>query len=140
MSGPTIRFHAETVIAICGGEFSCALNGQPLVLWKPAAVKPGDVLEIGACRVGWRAYMAVAGGIDVSPVMGSRSTYVPAQLGGVSGRPLSFSLQSRCVGGSPGWPAAISAEKRKRCALSLVRNMTSLRRTAALSCLPPSMR
>lgn len=32
--------------------------------------------------------MAVAGGIDVSPVMGSRSTYVPAQLGGVSGRPL----------------------------------------------------
>lgn len=88
MAGPTIRFHAETVIAICGGEFSCALNGQPLALWKPAAVKPGDVLEIGACRVGWRAYMAVAGGIDVSPVMGSRSTYVPAQLGGVSGRPL----------------------------------------------------
>ncbi|QNU24897.1 5-oxoprolinase subunit C family protein [Geobacillus zalihae] len=88
MAGPTLRFHAETVIAICGGEFSCALNGQPLALWKPAAVKPGDVLEIGACRVGWRAYMAVAGGIDVSPVMGSRSTYVPAQLGGVSGRPL----------------------------------------------------
>ncbi|AMX83796.1 KipI antagonist [Geobacillus subterraneus] len=88
MAGPTLRFHVETVIAVCGGDFPCTLNGRPLPLWKPAIVRPGDVLKIGVCRAGWRAYIAVAGGIAVPPVMGSRSTYVPARLGGLSGRPL----------------------------------------------------
>ncbi|MEB3749853.1 5-oxoprolinase subunit C family protein [Geobacillus icigianus] len=88
MVGPTLRFHVETVIAVCGGDFPCMLNGRPLPLWKPAIVRPGDVLKIGVCRAGWRAYIAVTGGIAVPPVMGSRSTYVPARLGGLSGRPL----------------------------------------------------
>ncbi|WMJ21333.1 biotin-dependent carboxyltransferase family protein [Geobacillus kaustophilus] len=88
MAGPTLRFRVEAVVAVCGGDFPCTLNGQPISLWKPEIVKSGDVLEVGVCRTGFRAYIAVSGGIDVPPVMGSRSTYVPAQLGGLSGRPL----------------------------------------------------
>lgn len=88
MAGPTLRFRVEVVVAVCGGDFPCALNGRPISLWKPETVKPGDVLEVGVCRTGFRAYIAVSGGIDVPPVMGSRSTYVPAQLGGLAGRPL----------------------------------------------------
>jgi antagonist of KipI len=88
MSGPTLRFHVETVIAVCGGDFPCTLNGEPMAMWKPVIIRPGDVLKVGVCQAGWRAYIAVSGGIGVPSVMGSRSTYVPAQLGGLSGRPL----------------------------------------------------
>jgi antagonist of KipI len=88
MVGPTLRFEENVLIAICGGEFSCTLNDQPVSLWKPLFVKSGSVLSIGACRSGYRAYIAFAGGFDIPMVMNSRSTYLQANLGGFNGRAL----------------------------------------------------
>jgi antagonist of KipI len=48
----------------------------------------GDVVRIGAARAGVRGYVAVAGGIEVPPVLGSRSTYLRGRLGGLEGRAL----------------------------------------------------
>jgi antagonist of KipI len=45
-------------------------------------------LTLGKARSGCRACIAIAGGIDVPPVLGSRSTFLPGQFGGYSGRSL----------------------------------------------------
>jgi antagonist of KipI len=86
--GPTIRFEADYLIALTGADLSPTLNGQPAPMHRPVAVRAGAVLAFGAVRAGCRAYLAVAGGLAVPPVLGSRSTYLRAGLGGWHGRAL----------------------------------------------------
>jgi biotin-dependent carboxylase-like uncharacterized protein len=50
--------------------------------------RQGDELIINGLRSGAWAYLAVAGGIDVPEVLGSRSTYLPGRFGGLDGRQL----------------------------------------------------
>ncbi|HEX8429686.1 MAG TPA: biotin-dependent carboxyltransferase family protein, partial [Longimicrobium sp.] len=64
------------------------LDGAPVGFWRPVRVRAGATLDVGGARAGCRAYLACAGGIDVPPVLGSRSTYSPARFGGLDGRPL----------------------------------------------------
>jgi KipI family sensor histidine kinase inhibitor len=80
--GPELRFLHDTVIALGGGEFG------DLPRWLPMAVSGGTTLRIGPARTGCRGYLAVAGGIDVATVLGSRSTYVRGGFGGFHGRVL----------------------------------------------------
>lgn len=86
--GPTLRFGAPRIIAVTGGDLEPALNGAPIPLWQTVAVGEGDVLTFRGCRSGCRAYVAVAGGIDVPTVMGSRSTFMRGGYGGFEGRAL----------------------------------------------------
>ena len=88
-SGPTLRFHADAVIAICGAPMPATLDGMPVASWRSHRVKSGSVLEFGAARgPGLRTYLAVAGGFDVPPYLGSRSTFTLGQFGGHAGRTL----------------------------------------------------
>lgn len=80
--GPTLRFDRAVVVAVAGATFP----GLP-----PARARhlpAGTVLELGHATVGCRGYLAIAGGIDVDPVLGSRSTLVVAGFGGGAGRAL----------------------------------------------------
>ncbi len=86
--GPTLEVLTEGVIAVTGGNLSPFLNNAPLTMWESVAVHPGDTLHFKGVKSGCRAYIAVAGGIDVPRVMGSRSTYVAGKVGGIDGRPL----------------------------------------------------
>lgn len=86
LSGPTLRFDRGVLIAIGGADLSASLDGASLPPWRPAWAPAGAMLSFGRARSGCRAYLAVAGGIDVDPVLGSRSTFVRAGLGGVHGR------------------------------------------------------
>ncbi|RZK62183.1 MAG: biotin-dependent carboxyltransferase family protein [Hymenobacter sp.] len=86
--GPTLRFEADHLLALTGADLSPTLNGQPLPLHRPVAVRAGTVLAFGAARAGCRAYLAVAGGLAVPRVLGSRGTYLRAALGGWHGRAL----------------------------------------------------
>lgn len=79
--GPEIEFRAGALVAVCGGDF-----GVPR--WRPFWIRAGETLRLGAARSGCRGYLAIAGGIDVRPILGSRSTYVRASLGGCAGRAL----------------------------------------------------
>ena len=83
--GPTIRFERDYVIAVTGADMGAAVDGSPLPLWESVAVRSGQVLSMGAARIGARVYIAFSGGIDVPPVMGSRSTFHMAGVGGVDG-------------------------------------------------------
>ncbi|MBJ6142714.1 biotin-dependent carboxyltransferase family protein [Hymenobacter sp. BT559] len=86
--GPAIRFEADHLVALTGADLSPTLNGQPLPLHRPVAVRAGTVLAFGAARAGCRAYLAVAGCLAVPLALGSRSTYLRASLGGWHGRAL----------------------------------------------------
>ncbi len=86
--GPTLRFEVGHLIALTGADLSPTLDGQPAPMHRPVAVRAGTVLAFGAARAGCRAYLAVAGGLAVPPVLGSRSTYLRAGLGGWHGRAL----------------------------------------------------
>ncbi len=86
--GPRVRFLAETWIAITGANLSPALDGEPIPRWTAVKVPADCDLSFQGASDGMRSYLAVAGGIDVPVIMGSRSTYVKAALGGLEGRAL----------------------------------------------------
>jgi len=80
--GPTLRFDRDAVVACVGASFPGLPGGRAV------RVAAGGELAFGHATAGCRGYLAVAGGIDVEPLIGSRSTLVPAGLGGCFGRPL----------------------------------------------------
>jgi biotin-dependent carboxylase-like uncharacterized protein len=86
--GPELRFTEAAVVAVTGAELEPSLNGESRPRWASFAVEAGDVLSFGHLKAGARMYLAVAGGIDVPEVLGSRSTYGLGALGGFDGRPL----------------------------------------------------
>jgi KipI family sensor histidine kinase inhibitor len=87
--GPHIRFRRATTIALTGADLGAHVNGRPIAPGRHRVV-PRDELAFAPARdaSGARAYLAVAGGIDVPEVMGSRSTDLTAGFGGYRGRAL----------------------------------------------------
>ncbi|MGH2531628.1 MAG: 5-oxoprolinase subunit PxpB [Thermomicrobiales bacterium] len=86
--GPVLEFAGEAVVAITGGDLGARLNGATMPRWRPVAVRAGDTLSFKPGGRGARAYLCVAGGIAVEPVLGSRSTDLAGGFGGVEGRAL----------------------------------------------------
>jgi antagonist of KipI len=86
--GPEIAFETDALIALCGATFVAKVAGRPLAVDRPVFMPKGAVLNTGRAVLGSRAYLAVAGGIGTPPVLGSRSTYMPAKFGGLEGRAL----------------------------------------------------
>lgn len=86
--GPRLLFEKEVLLSLCGGEFTPEIDGIPVPLWRPVAVKKDSVLTIGPAARGCRLVMAVAGGFDLPQALGSHSTYLKAEFGGFQGRSL----------------------------------------------------
>ena len=86
--GTTLQFEVETLIAITGANFLPTIDDKPAPLWSPIVVKKNSVLKFHTAVDGSRAYIAIAGGIDIPEVMGSKSTYLRANIGGFKGRAL----------------------------------------------------
>jgi biotin-dependent carboxylase-like uncharacterized protein len=86
--GPAIRALVDVVIAVAGGNLQPRRNKQPVEMWRSHILKKNDILSFGPPLTGFRAYVAVAGGISVPPIMGSRSTNLPSGFGGLQGRAL----------------------------------------------------
>ncbi len=106
MSGPTLRFARAARIAISGADIDASLDGLDLPGWRPIDLPPGSELRFGVCRRGARAYLAVAGGFDVAPVLGSTSTDLRAGFGGYEGRALRAGDELRLCGAVVDTPAA----------------------------------
>ncbi|MGI6574278.1 MAG: biotin-dependent carboxyltransferase family protein [bacterium] len=86
LPGLQLKVLAQTVVAITGANLGGVLNGKELPCWQAVSVKAGDEIRFTKLHSGCRSYLAVAGGIDVPLVLGSRSTYVRGRLGGLNGR------------------------------------------------------
>jgi len=88
-SGPKLRFHTATTCVLTGALMEAKLSGQTVEFYQPFQVAAGDELDIGKCLgAGIRAYLCVAGGLDVPQYLGSRSTFTLGQFGGHGGRAL----------------------------------------------------
>lgn len=83
--GPHLKVLDNSVMAITGADLGAKINGEEVRLWQAFNVRPGDEISFGGQRSGCRAYIAVSGGIEVPLVMGSRSTYIRAKIGGLEG-------------------------------------------------------
>jgi antagonist of KipI len=105
LTGPDLEFSQDTRLAVCGAEFSGVRS------WRPLVARAGERLVLGECVKGCRAYLAVAGGISVEPVLGSRSTYLRGGFGGFKGRALrdgdKLETGANPAGPPPSGPAAL---------------------------------
>ncbi|MBL8270084.1 biotin carboxylase N-terminal domain-containing protein, partial [Steroidobacter sp.] len=89
VSGPTLKFNAPAVIALCGAQMKAELDGVAVPYWTALKVSAGSVLKMSAIQgAGQRTYLAVRGGFDVPLYMGSRATFTLGQFGGHAGRAL----------------------------------------------------
>ncbi len=86
--GPKIEFLNSEVIAITGGDLQPLINNKPINMNHSILVNSGDFLSFKGLKSGCRSYIAFAGGIDVPIIMGSKSTFLRAKLGGYEGRVL----------------------------------------------------
>jgi antagonist of KipI len=86
--GPTLELLDDHLIALGGADLGATLDGAPLPVWRPVAARAGSLLIFESRRRGCRAYIAVAGGIDVPRVLGGRGTDLRGRFGGLAGRAL----------------------------------------------------
>jgi antagonist of KipI len=88
LTGPHIRFEAGTAFAVAGAAFRLTLDDVSIDMNAAVEAPSGAILKFGERLGGARAYLAVAGGIDVPEVFGSRATHTLTAVGGLEGRAL----------------------------------------------------
>ncbi|WP_169745230.1 biotin-dependent carboxyltransferase family protein [Streptomyces megasporus] len=81
LTGCAVRAERPVVVAVTGAPCAVRIDGRPAPWGAAVRVPAGAVLDVGAARPGVRGYLAVAGGIAVEPVLGSRSTDLLSGLG-----------------------------------------------------------
>lgn len=110
LTGPTLRFTRATILAYVGAEATLHLDHTPVPAGHTLTVRAGQTLTIGTLRGGVYGYLAVAGALDVPPVLGSRAT---CTLSGLGPAPLTAGTHLRVeappVDTSTGWRATRAA-------------------------------
>jgi biotin-dependent carboxylase-like uncharacterized protein len=81
LSGLTLRPDRATTLAVAGAPCDVRVDGRPASWGAAVPVPAGAEVRIGPATEGVRSYVALSGGIDVAPVLGSRSTDVLSGLG-----------------------------------------------------------
>ncbi len=114
MTGPQIRSDQDTAIAVTGAEFRLTLDEVSVAMNDPVEMRAGSVLKFGERLSGARAYIAIAGGVDVPEVLGSRSTHVLTAMGGYHGRALKAGDVVRIGKTVPGTFFSAAVEKGSR--------------------------
>lgn len=93
LAGPTLRAVDDCLVGLAGADLGATVveSGERLEPGRALVLARGQTLAFGDARerAGVRAYLALAGGIDVPPVLGSGSTCLTGRFGGFAGRPLS---------------------------------------------------
>src|SRR6266511_87773 len=85
LGGLQLRFEDERIVAGCGGEYNVQTGSRALPAGDVAHLQAGDEFKIGRPQIGSRGWLAISGGIDVPVVLGSRSTDLRANFGGIEG-------------------------------------------------------
>ncbi len=115
LGGTWLRATETCTIAVAGADLGAELDdGRRLPPGSTHRLPAGAGLRFGGGPSGMRAYIALAGGVDVPAVLGSASTCLPAGLGGIDGRALRTGDSVRPVlRGDPGgdgrrWPVGLA--------------------------------
>jgi biotin-dependent carboxylase-like uncharacterized protein len=81
VNGCALRAVRPLLVAVTGAPCPVRVDGRPAAWGAPVRVPGGAVLDVGAATAGLRSYVAVAGGLAVEPVLGSRSADLLSGLG-----------------------------------------------------------
>jgi len=95
LRGPRLRFDTDALVALAGAEIDARCGDESMPRWRPIRLRAGSELNLGGMRRGARAYLAIAGSIDLPAVIGSRSTDINAALGPMP-RPLAAGDELPC--------------------------------------------
>lgn len=92
-SGPRLEVDTDAVRVALAGECEASVEdaggaARPVAPWSSSTLRRGDRLRIGRVASGLRAYLAVAGGVAVDPVLDSAATDLRGGWGGLDGRAL----------------------------------------------------
>ncbi len=79
--GPSLLFHDDALVAITGAEIPALLDGEQMALNSAFSAAAGSLLELATTSAGLRSYIALRGGIEAEPVMGSMSSDLLSGLG-----------------------------------------------------------
>ena len=123
--GPELIVDADTTIAIAGAHFEVSCDDRAVPLNASFAVRKGQRVKFGRIIQGARAYLAVAGGIQTPPLLGSRATHLVSHMGGFEGRALVTGDRVPIAGDAPLRP------QRKSGGLTLPTNGRALLRVMA---------
>ena len=88
LRGPRLRFDADALVALTGAPIEARCGGRVMPMWRPLLMRAGAEVEFGGMPRGARSYLAIAGGLDVPLLLGSRSTDLNSALGPSAGRAL----------------------------------------------------
>ncbi|HEX3836767.1 MAG TPA: urea carboxylase [Steroidobacteraceae bacterium] len=89
LHGPVLLFRRDTRICVTGAALEASVDGAAIDAFRPVRIRAGQTLKLGRIRgAGMRAYLLLAGGIDVPVYLGSRSTFTLGRFGGHAGRTL----------------------------------------------------
>jgi biotin-dependent carboxylase-like uncharacterized protein len=83
---PRLRLTEDALIAVTGGEVDVLIDGEAHPSWQSHQVRAGQEFWCSPLKSGARVYIAVRGGLQIPPMMGSASTYVLSKIGGLEGR------------------------------------------------------
>jgi len=86
--GLKVRALVDLLMAVTGADLQPRLNGKPIQMWRSHIIREGEVLSFTGPRRGCRSYLALGGGISVTPLMESKSTNLSSGFGGFEGRAL----------------------------------------------------
>jgi antagonist of KipI len=109
LTGGVFQAMADTVIAVCGADMDPSIDGERLPMGRPVPVKAGAMFRFGNALTGRYTYIAIAGGIDVPKVLGSRASSVGTGFPGLAGRVvaagdvLPYRVASTCGERAPRW-------------------------------------
>lgn len=98
----TLRFHAPMAISLTGADADARLGGDQVPPWWTVDVKAGQEVVLSTPKEGLRTYLGASGGIDVPKVLGSRTTHLRDNFGGLNGRGLQAG-DRLAVGNAPGF-------------------------------------
>lgn len=99
--GARLQFDEDVLIAYTGADMNASFDDViPIERGRVYMLRKGKSICFGMAKSGVRAYVAIAGTIDVPIVMGSKSTNLKCALGGFEGRKLQngdeIPVTSRC--------------------------------------------
>lgn len=87
--GGTWEVGADSIrLAAAGADVSLTIDGRPVAPGRAHTLRRGQRLALSATANAARGYLAVAGGFDCPPMLGSRSTHLRSHLGGIDGGPI----------------------------------------------------
>lgn len=124
-TGPILRFTCSTTITLGGADMKAQLGNVSITPYRAYDVQKGDTLSLGPAQTGLRTYIAFAGGLEGDRFLGSSSTFLPAEIGGLHGRALRTGDRLACGDSPCGPPCEIPETLRPRLAHDWVLRATA---------------